>query len=250
MLTFHATGEWMPGQVRLNRTDRSTRRIDPDVEQIIDDTWSRVTRRPGVHLFDGPMSRLESFEATSEALCLTVSLTSYKPFVGTNLENPHLAEAYGPDVMANPIGVSALLETADGHLMLGRRNATVAYYPDRVHPFAGALEPRDGIDPFAAVYRELHEELALAQEDVMDLRCCGLVEDHGLRQPELIFLARTPMSRQAVQGRLDLVEHHATWSIERTKAEQALGDASLTPVAIAALHLWGRSRLRANWLNL
>ena len=27
--------------------------------------------------------------------------------------------------------------------MLGRRNASVAYYPGRVHPFSGSLEPQE-----------------------------------------------------------------------------------------------------------
>src|SRR5687767_11839877 len=138
MLTYHAIGDWAAGQVHLTWTDLALRRIHPEVEQIIDDAWARVTARPGVHLFDGPMCRLESFEATPEALVLSLSPTSYKPFVGTNLQNPHLADSHGRDVMANPVGVSAALETGDGYLVLGRRNASVAYYPQRVHPFAGA----------------------------------------------------------------------------------------------------------------
>src|SRR5688500_1400802 len=176
MLTFHAIGDWPPGRVRVTPAEKSSRRILPDVERLIDETWRRVLSRPGGHLFDGPMCRMESCAATPETRTLALSTTSYKPFVGTNLENPHLADAHGRDVMANPVGVSALLETADGFLMLGRRTGSVAYYPSRVHPFAGALEPRDGADPFLAVYRELAEELSLAREDVADVRCRGLVE--------------------------------------------------------------------------
>ena len=250
MLTFHAIGDWPPGRVRLGWTDRPGRRVEPAVERIIDDAWARVCSRPGVHLFDGPMCRLESFAASPQALSLTVSQTSYKPFVGTNLENPSLADEYGPAVMANPIGVSALLEAGDGHLMLGRRTAAVAYYPERVHPFAGALEPRDGTDPFTAVYRELSEELSLRRADLSDLRCCGLVEDAALRQPELIFIATTPLARQRVESRLDRVEHHATWSVGTRHVEQVLGDRELTPVARASLLLWGRLRLGATWLEV
>ena len=250
MLTFHAIGNWRPGHVRLEWADRSSRQIVPEVEGLIDETWTRVLSRPGVHLFDGPMCRMESFEASADVLRLTLSHTSYKPFVGTNLENPQLADRFGPGVMANPVGVSTLLETADGFLMLGRRNAAVAYYPSRVHPFAGALEPRDGPDPFAAVHRELREELALAPEDLTDLRCCGLVEDHALRQPELIFLAASRLSRERVESRLDPEEHHATWSAGIDGTEEALVDPSLTPVAVASLLLWRRSRAGVTWVEL
>ena len=250
MLTYHAIGDWPAGQVQLAWTDRALRRIDPEVEQIIDDAWARVTARPGVHLFDGPMCRLESFEATPDALSLRLSPTSYKPFVGTNLQNPHLADRHGRDVMANPVGVSAALETGDGYMVLGRRNASVAYYPQRVHPFAGALEPRDGSSAFGAVYRELREVLSLDPQDVV-LRCTGLVEDRALRQPELIFLASTPLDRAAVERRLDQVEHDACWWVAARPdlVRASATDPALTPVGVASLLLAGRLRFGEDWFR-
>jgi hypothetical protein len=251
MLTFHAIGDWAPGRVRLDWTARPLRRIQPEVERIIDDAWAHVTARPGVHLFDGPMCRLEAFDASPSGLRLSLSPTSYKPFVGTNLQNPALADSHGRQVMANPVGVSALLETADGYFMLGRRNASVAYYPERVHPFAGALEPRDGADPFAAVYRELAEELSLARADVTDVRCTGLVEDRALRQPELIFLARTALPRAEVERRVDRGEHHASCALQRSPAQVLAwtADPALTPVAVASLLLAGRLRFDQQWFE-
>ena len=49
-----------------------------------------------------------------------------------------------------PSESGASLLTRDGWLLYGRRNATVAYYPNRVHPFAGTLEPGDLADVFGA----------------------------------------------------------------------------------------------------
>ena len=251
MLTFHACGDWPRGRVRATWATSSSRRVPPDVARLIDDTWSRVASRPGVHLFDGPMCRLESFTATPDALSLVLSPTSYKPFVGTNLHNPQLAADHGRDVMANPVGVSALLETADGFLLLGRRNASVAYYPGRVHPFAGALEPGDGADPFAAVFRELREELALDAAHVDDLRCTGLAEDARLLQPELIFTARTSLSRDQVAQRVDAVEHDAVWHIpaRQDALGRAVTDPALTPVGVASLLLWGRLHFGQDWFD-
>ena len=251
MLTFHAVGNWSRGQVRATWSDVSSRRIVPEVERVIEDTWIRISTHPGVHLFDGPMCRMESFTASAEALHLALSPTSYKPFLGTNLHNPQLANRFGRDVMANPVGVSTLLETADSFLLLGRRNAAVAYYPDRVHPFAGALEPADGADPFAAVHRELGEELALDAADVDDLRCTGLAEDGRLLQPELIFAARTPLSRGEVERRVDDVEHDAVWCVaaEVEAIERAAHDPDLTPVAVASQLLCGRLRHGPHWFE-
>jgi 8-oxo-dGTP pyrophosphatase MutT (NUDIX family) len=147
------------------------------------------------------MCRLESWAFESGRVSFGLSRTSYKHFWGTNLTHPEYADRYGPGVMANPVGVSPALETADGFLLLGRRNALVAYYPTRVHPFAGCLEPSDAAageagasrgaatdgaapDVFAAVIRELAEELRLTAADVELVRLTGLVEDVRLRQPD------------------------------------------------------------------
>jgi hypothetical protein len=247
MFTLHAVGDWRPGHVRLVRAHEKSREIVSDVERVIDETWRRVTGRPGVQLFDGPMYRLESFDASPALLRLSVSSTSYKPFVGTNLFNPQLATQYGPGVLANPVGVSTLVHTADDFLMLGRRNTSVAYYPDRVHPFAGTIDPEDGDDPFVAAQRELKEELRLSGEHISGQRCVGLVEDNAILQPELIFVAGTTLSRDQIQQHVDCAEHSATWSTttSRPAIDAALLDPVLTPVAVAGLTLWSRTRAKS-----
>ena len=243
-LIFHAVGEWCRGAVRVARV-ACTRRIVPEVECAIDAAWERVvTRRPGVKLFDGPMIRLESYRAAPDLLDLSVSPTSYRPFLGTNLTDPTLADRFGADVLANPIGVSTALLTRDGFLMMGRRSAWVAYYPNRMHPFAGALELRDGsTDVFDDVSRELEEELGLSRDDVAEIVCTGLVSDVSLRQPELIFRATTTRTRGQVEAGLDKDEHTACVAIATTEhdVERAIRDPQITPVGMAALGLWGRS---------
>lgn len=249
MLTFRHTGDWGPREVVAEWVE-PTRPVFPEVETLIERAWSdTLSSRPGVQLFDGPMCRLERAAVENHALRLALSRTSYKVFLGTNLTHPGLADRYGPEVLANPVGVSPALETADGFLLLGRRSSTVAYYPDRVHPFAGALEPRDAGDVFAAVRRELKEELSLQDGDVTDLRCAGLVQDASLRQPELIFRARCALNRQQVEETLDRVEHRGTWSVEAAPdaLARAIRDPALTPVAIASLLLWGRARWGDAW---
>ena len=251
MITFHAIGDWRPGQVRLIWVTTSSRRIIPEVDRIIEETWERESRRLGTHLFDGPLCRIESFDSSSAALELVVSETSYKPFVGTNLQNTHLAERFGREVMANPIGVSTLVETSDGFLMLGRRNASVVYYPHRVHPFAGSLEPKDGTDPFTASVRELSEELSLGRDDVAESRCIGMAEDSTVMQPELIFAASTRLDRRAIASRLVHEEHGGSHAIstETAAIDAAVRDPELTPIAMASLLLWGRSHFGDDWFD-
>jgi 8-oxo-dGTP pyrophosphatase MutT (NUDIX family) len=252
MLTVLASGDWGPGDVDVAWVP-GTRRVVPEVEELIERAWHTAMARAGMCLFDGPMCRLERWDVSPAAarLRLWLSHTSYKPFFGTNMSHPELAERYGPEVMANPVGVSPALETSDGFLLLGRRNTAVAYYPNRVHPFAGALEPGDNGDLFVAVRRELKEELSLETSDVPDVRCTGIVLEKALRQNEFIFRARTVLSREQVESRLDRREHRAAYAVPATEAgvEIAMKDPQLTPVAVATLLLWGRSRFGEAWFT-
>jgi len=251
MLTFRHTGDWGPGDIEVVPADFGAPAV-PEVEALIERAWEEATRWPGVQLFDGPMTRLEECGVRPDGrLYLLLSRTSYKRFLGTNLTRPDLAHRYGPGILANPVGLSAALETADGYLLLGRRTNTVAYYPGRIHPFAGALEPRDGPDVFKAVLRELREELGLERDDLDNLRCAGLVEDNALRQPELVFLARCRLSRRRVEKKLDPVEHHGVYALPATPEgiAGAMAYAALTPVAVASLLLWGRARFGEAWFE-
>src|ERR1700676_4222578 len=102
MLKFHATGNWAKCQLSAQIVP-STRRILPAIERLIDDAWRQASSRPGVKLFDGPMCRMERWRASADRLEIDLSATSYKPFVGTNLAHPELADQFGGDVMANPV---------------------------------------------------------------------------------------------------------------------------------------------------
>jgi hypothetical protein len=248
MLKFHATGNWAKYQLRA-QTVSSTRRILPEVERLIEQAWQQASSRPGVKLFDGPMCRMERWRASANRLEIDLSATSYKPFVGTNLEHPELADQYGGDVMANPVGVSPALLTCDGFLLMGRRNASVAYYPNRIHPFAGALEPRDENDFIRAVHRELAEELSLREEDVSEIRCTGIAEDTAMRQPELLFSATTLLNRRQIESQVHADEHGGSVAIpaDPVAVGRAVQDPALTPVAAASLLLWGRLWFGEEW---
>ena len=79
MIRILAEGNWSQSQLSLKWIP-STRTILPEVETAIDRAWTNALARPGVHLFDGPMCRMESWRATADRLELTLSLSSYKVF--------------------------------------------------------------------------------------------------------------------------------------------------------------------------
>jgi hypothetical protein len=254
ILQFPLIGTWKPGQVEVSWTDSSRPHIS-EIEQIIEQTWLREMMHPGVQLFDGSMCRLESFEArpADATLHLSLSRTSYKPFVGTNLHNAQLAEKYGRAALANGVGLSAALVSGDGFLLLGRRNGNVAYYPNRLHPFSGSLEPADRIDVFDDVRRELREELSLQPSDIAQIVCTGIAEDQALLQPELMFAVRSNKTMSQIESQIDLSEHRGIWSIPATQhaLDQALEELNeaFTPIGIAAMLFWGRVEFGEHWFD-
>ena len=240
---IRAAGTWSEGQVTAQWV-ASTRRAVAEVELQIDATWIEASRRLGSNLFDGPMCRLESCVAGTDRLHLRISPTSYKPFYGTNLARAaELYARYGEDVLANPIGLSAVTQSTDGWLLLGRRNGSVAYYPNRIHPFAGSLEPSAGdrdVNVFDEMRRELREELQLSAGDLVSLRCIGIAEDISLRQPELIFHSVSSRARREIEPMLVPQEHISLHAVNAHRGEvaAAMRDPNLTPIAAAALSLW------------
>lgn len=229
----------------------ATRRIVPEVESALEIAWQATLARPGVKLYDGPVCRFENWHQHDGKLVVDLSRTSYRVLVGTNFCHPEFVQQFGYNVMANAIGVSTGLLTGDGHWIMGRRNDRVAYYPNRIHPFAGSIELADEIDLFANAEREIREEVRLKQEDIRDTRLVGLVEDTALKHPEAIFFARTPLFRDAVAAGLDADEHHDVWSVpnESAAVAEALDHAELTPVAKAVLLLGGRLEFGQAWFD-
>jgi NUDIX domain-containing protein len=250
MIRFDDIGHYEPGQIVVRWVD-STLKTEPAVTAAIEAAWAGAAGRRGVLLFDGPMCRLERLVRRGADLELCVSRTSYKTFFGTNLSNPALAERFGDAVMGNAVGASCVLQSADGWLLLGRRNESVAYYPNRVHPFAGALEQSQELDVFKEARRELHEETGLASDQIVALSCLGLVEDVSLRQPELIFAARTSRTREQIHAGMPIGEHGGLYAVSAASGalEQGIAEAILTPVACAALALWGKSNFGDEWFG-
>lgn len=260
-----AFGRFASSRLRTD-FDPAPRPTQPAIEEMIAAEWDRRVedaRRRNVLLFNGALYRYVAHRldgaASAASIELVVGDTCYRDFVGTNLHNHHRLGEFPWNCYANPIGTTATLTTADGQIVYGRRSNRVAYHASHVHTFGGALEPSDRdadgrIDAFGSVIRELNEELGLNAGDVGEIVAIGLVRDHEIRQPELLFEADT---------RLSFTELVARWELARARDEHvelvalpAQPEAvvpfirscePIAPVAVAGLLLFGRRRWGDGW---
>ena len=109
------------------------------------------------------------------------------------------------------------------------------------------------MDVFAAVRRELKEELNLRREELSEMKCLGMAEDRGLVQPELICYAQVEKSLEELKRGVDEVEHDAIVSLAVGKEsfERELSGAKLyTPIALATILLCGREKFGNDWFNM
>jgi len=210
-------------------------------------------------LYDGKLIRLHRWTVDGDRLTLELGETSYREFFGTNVHDEGGVKAIGPDSLANPLGISALLLTRDGYLCLGRRGSAVALHAGTLHTFGGMIEEvdrsaYDRVDVSAALARELHEELALSRQEWIDATAAGLVRDRGLQQPELIFDVSISLSRAELLARFASrgpdAEHTAVeFAHDDPESLLAWLDSAgpVAPIAEAALLLHGRHTWGDPW---
>ncbi|HVP11822.1 MAG TPA: hypothetical protein VMV94_11615 [Phycisphaerae bacterium] len=258
-----------PAQVRT-AFEPTPRPSTPQLDELIAAEWERQTalaRQAGRVLFNGGLLRyvrhavLKGSTGGTEAIELTIGPTCYRDFVGTNLFNHHRLEEFGWERFSNPVGTTATLVSREGLICYGRRSESVAYHASHVHTFGGALEERDRaadgrIDPFAAVCREVEEELGLRRDELADLCCVGLIRDKEICQPEMLFEARLDMTADELRARwrsAEAADEHVDIVTLPDRPDAIVpfirGCGPIAPVAIGALFLHGRRVWGEEWFR-
>jgi 8-oxo-dGTP pyrophosphatase MutT (NUDIX family) len=239
------------------------RATNDSVEKLIDASWCDQTQRAeGVRtqIFNGQLCRLISHRCENAHLNLTLGPVSFKEFIGTNATQAYIRHLHGPEVMADPLGVSAAVCTNDGLIVLGMRNKDMIQYAGRIHPVGGTVEPPEdhtaaSPDPFQAILDELHEETAVPPEKVSNILCLGLVRDRNTVQPELIFDVHVDCDVVSLFASaataVDAAEHSSMVPVRDHPGavvsfmEQHFSQ--LTPVAMATLLLHGLRHWGSGW---
>lgn len=254
-------GRFEPARIETVWTD-APRPTAPEIETTIEREWTRRKADAdlrGAVMFNGELARYVSHEIRGGALTLTLGPTCYRDFTGTNLYHADFADKYSWDHLANPVGTTATIITADGFLALGRRSDRVAFHAGYLHTVGGALEAADRrpdgtVDVAGSVLRELDEELGLREADIRSLVCVGMIRDHEIRQPELLFEAEIALTRDELLARAataDGRDEHASIEFCPITADAILpflcNATPAAPIAVGALVLFGQSRWDEDW---
>jgi 8-oxo-dGTP pyrophosphatase MutT (NUDIX family) len=232
-------------------------RTTPDVAHLIAETWRAARTEAaerGHEVYPGAMTRLIGWTADDQNLTLDLGPTDYREFVGTNLLNPDLADRYGKDSLANPLGISVAVVTADDQLIVQRRSQQVFEYPGYFHVGGGNVEPEDVVGPaapgvFATARRELAEEMGIRADAIVELVCLGLAENRTNLKPDLLFEARISLPAAAFASTSHPEYSHLAF-IEGADGLSGflVSHASQTsPAGVASLLAVGRRRFGENW---
>jgi len=248
-----------PTDITLSWHD-ANRPTSPAVERLIRETWETqyaLAEHTKTVLFNGDLVRASRIDATGTGLHFELGPTCFRDFLGTNLLNAARVVKEDARYLANALGISSIVVTADGYIALGRRNESVAFHTGFLHTFGGLVDPSDRtkhgtVDLFGAATRELCEELNITVDEIAKIVGIGVVRDRLILQPELLFDVTITATRGELLERFDpLAKDQEHTAIEFVYEEPDailpfLRRASpVAPVAEAGLlihgqHLWGQ----------
>ncbi|XP_068614465.1 uridine diphosphate glucose pyrophosphatase NUDT22-like [Brachionichthys hirsutus] len=222
----------LESQVQAELSESFNRRTDPSLERHIGEVWTeRVSKQPW--LFNGCKFRLHSFcllatstpsssrspkhphgtrslpevEEHEPRLTLRLGLTCYRDFLGTNWSNQawqlrRLGEAEFGDplaLLAQPLGVGAILRTDDSQVVFIRRSQRVAEAGGLLDIPGGHPEPKLVCERLGRAVREEQITVDMMQQRpvVSELfaSVCSEIRDEvniplsALREPVLMGVA-------------------------------------------------------------
>jgi 8-oxo-dGTP pyrophosphatase MutT (NUDIX family) len=239
----------------------------PELERHIEAAWRATleqARRDGRNVFNGEVLRWLGAQVRDEGgrrrLELIVAPSTYRDFVGTNLDPALKPDIAGGDVpwprFSNAMGTSSVVVTSDGAVVIGRRSSSVVGYAGCLHSFGGMLEAvdREGgtVDVFASLRRELREELGLADAEIEAPILEAIILEPLIHQPEMILHVRVKLTFAELQSRWRSAEsgdeHDELLALEESPADAEAAFARLAPVSPigrAALAMyWSRAKTR------
>lgn len=213
--------------------------------------WQKALKSK-TNLFNGRLSSLVSAKTPNGKLILTLGEICYRDQMFSN----NMMQVWAPEkkrkYAAHGLGISAIVETVDGHVLMILRSENVSDHENLLDVLGGHVHPQkhalNGSTPevFYAIEDEIHCELGVEFRDITKTVCIGLVENVEWLKPELVFVSNLKLAANEV---LDCAKH-AEEGFEYTEIESFPATASgvsgflaahghrCTPSAEGCLHLY------------
>jgi len=201
---IHCLGQWRSSQVQVTFSNRDYA-LPGDLPNRARQFWDEKLARGAQHLFNGALCRLDAFEASSESLQLHLSRTCYRDLLFSNAHATEIIESFGEQALVRALGISVVIETADGFLPLMRRSASLGEGAGKIDVFGGHVHPdehaKNGApDIFYAIADETQAELGLRAEQCGEFFCIGLLENWQTRKPELVFETKLKLTMEELRA--------------------------------------------------
>jgi len=196
-------GSFPKEKITIQDTQETIERPN-EVQEKIEENWLKrrheVDQRGG-KLIDRPKVILIDTQIKDDKLYIKLGRGHYKDFVGTYGTELHDTN---PELVPRNFSISALLETADGYIVLLKRSQRVFQYPSWISTFGGSVEPEDvddkgSIDPFKTVSREVSEEAGISPESINDIQCLGFTRDIHTKVEDMMFQAKTSLTKDEIE---------------------------------------------------
>ncbi|XP_055521774.1 uridine diphosphate glucose pyrophosphatase NUDT22 isoform X1 [Leucoraja erinacea] len=222
-------GGWSQDRVQAELSPDNNRRPLPKHEPTIAAAWDS-RRRDKPWLFNGAKFRFHSARRRGELLALRLGLTCYRDYLGTNwspeapalqrrgLEDLGDSQAY----MADPLGVGAMMFTADHSFVFLRRSQEVAEAAGQVDIPGGHPEPKEAVrdvpeesirldhlspelvvrELFASILGEIRDEVNIPLESLSSPLLLGIVRNNrSAGRASAEFYVRCGLTSEQVRER-------------------------------------------------
>jgi NTE family protein len=202
--------------IRLTRAD-TARASHPKVEKIVKVTWKDYEKQKFFSSFySDSILRLDGFRETDNGFEILVNRTTYKEFLGTNVENPWIYNRYGSRFLSNPLVVSALIATEDGNLVFGLRGMELATDTGKTDAFGSFIKFSDfsAAKPFKisdAITENLRKMTGLSPAAIASVSCLGLVRNRTTLKPELLFSVRLSLNTENLMQVFSTLQKHTKY---------------------------------------
>ncbi|XP_067831718.1 uridine diphosphate glucose pyrophosphatase NUDT22 isoform X1 [Heptranchias perlo] len=200
-------GELTQDKVQVEISPTYNRRVLRGHEQKIEDIWQQ-RRQEKPWLFDGAKFRFHSAKLENGTLTLRLGLTCYKDYLGTNwsaeatlLQQQGLADFDDSQAyLAEPLGVGAMLHTADNCFVFLRRSDQVAEAAGQVDIPGGHPEPKATVKDVPEESIQLEHLVGVLVVQELFSSILGEIRDEvnvpleSLSRPVLLGIARNNKS--------------------------------------------------------